>query len=375
MAAATTTGLTFLTGVPGFIGTRLARRLLHDPDRRLALLVYPDRALLDKARAFAAEAEVDGACAGRVEVLAGDISRPRLGLDARTYERLEKETTRAFHLAALYNLAAPRQLSYAVNVEGTRNVLDLLERAKGLERLVYFSTMVVSGDREGLVYESELEMGQRFRNYYEETKFLAEVEVRRRLGDVLAAVVRPAVVIGDSRTGAIDKYDGPYYFIRSLVDLERRGKLGLMARLLAAGHAPALFHLVPVDYAVEAACAIEADEGAVGNAHHLIDPHELTVADFRRLVLARFGVRELPIDIPAGLIRTAFRLPGVASFAGMPRQALDYLDHDVRYDHANTDRAVLARGIRCPPIASYLDTLIAFVRSHPKDIPVALLNK
>src|SRR5262249_2984959 len=103
--------LTFFTGVPGFIGTRLARRLLRGPPCRPPCLVFPDEKLLSKARAFSAETP------GRVEIVAGDLTKPRLGLDAAAWDRLRAEAERVFHLAALYNLAAPKVASYEVNVE------------------------------------------------------------------------------------------------------------------------------------------------------------------------------------------------------------------------------------------------------------------
>lgn len=359
--------ITFITGVPGFIGTRLARRLLADRDARLVCLVFPEPALLEKARAFAAEGNGDG----RVEVVPGDIGKPRLGLDRATYERLARETTRVFHLAALYNLAAPRERSYTVNVEGTRHILDFCAAARpSLERLVHISTVVVSGDREGTIYEHELECGQRFRNYYEETKFLSEVEVRRRSGEIPTAVVRPAVVIGDSRSGEIDKYDGPYYFMSALARLERRSaEPSLVARLMAAGNAPALFHIIPVDYLIESIYSVATAPDAIGRTYQVIDPNEMTVGEFRSLILKRFRIPEFPLRVPTAVLKAAARVPGMERVTQMPRQALDYFDLENRYDHANTDAVNARRGVVCPRIPDYIDTLVAFVRSHPEIQP------
>jgi thioester reductase-like protein len=355
---------TFVTGVPGFIGTRLVRRLLEDRERRLVCLVFPDRNLFDKARRLADE-EPDG----RVDVIAGDISKPRLGLEPKAYDRLKAEVAEAFHLAALYNLAAPKDLSYEVNVEGTRNVLDLLAGARQLRRFVHVSTVVVSGDRTGTIYEHELEAGQGFRNYYEETKFLSEVEVRRRSGEIPTSIVRPAVVIGDSRSGEIDKYDGPYYFIDALARLERAGALGLQARILAAGEANALFHLIPVDFLIDVMDAVVSSEDALGKTFQVIDPNEITVAEFRSLVLRRFDVPEFPVRVPTRVLKAAFRVPGVEKMARIPRQALDYFDLDARYDSRNTRALCDKFGIECPRIRDYIDTLVAFVRSHPEVRP------
>ena len=355
------------TGVPGFIGTRLARKLLEVKDRRLVCLVEPRPAMLEKARAFAAE--FSGATNGgdaRVELVTADISKPRFGLDGDTFDRLRAECSEVWHLAALYNLAAPKRLSYDVNVEGTRHVLGFCEGVTGFRKLVYFSTIVVSGDRPGTILERELECGQRFRNWYEETKYLAEVEVRRRADAVPSVVIRPAVVIGDSRSGEIDKYDGPYYVISALARLEREKKLGLVGRMMGAGHAPALFHLIPVDYLLGATLAIAAAPGSIGKAFHVIDPGELTVSDARTLILDRFGVPEFPLRLSASVVRALMRVPGLEKLAGVPRQIFDYMDLENRYDFANTQAVTAAAGVQCPQLPRYLDTLVAYVRSHPE---------
>lgn len=358
--------VTLVTGVPGFIGTRIARRLRSE-GRRLALLVYPQPALLEKAR------DLDLG-----EVVPGDITKARLGLDEATHARLAAEVGEVWHLAALYDLAAPRATSVAVNVDGTRRVLDFCEDGgggagsgggEGPRRLVYFSTMVVSGDRTGVVYEHELEMGQSFRNFYEETKHLAEVLVRRRAG-LKPVIVRPAAVVGDSRSGEVDKYDGPYYMIHSLARLEARGGIGWNAALYSIGRAPAPFHLIPVDYLVEAATAIARRPGSAGRTFHVVDREPMSVEDFRSEVLQRFGAPDLRLPFPAGVGRALASIPAVERFFRVPRQVMDYLDLEVRYDDTNTRLALEGTGIRCPPMASYLDTLVAFVRSHLEIRPV-----
>jgi len=353
--------LTFFTGMPGFIGTRLLRRLAAlSKERRFACLVQP--ALLEKAKAVASEEGFQG----RVEVIKGDITRPDLGLEGPVRERLSKECTEAWHLAALYNLAAPKEVSYRVNVDGTRHVLDLCERMKGLRRLHYVSTYAVAGDRSGLILESELECGQRHRNFYEETKYLAEVEVRRRMDKVRTAIIRPAAVTGDSRSGEIDKYDGPYYMISALARLEREGRISLLGKALGLGHGTALFHIVPVDFLLDSMIAISQADDATGKTFHVVDPNELTVAEVRELIFSRFGVRVPRWNIPARLARALMGFPGLEAYAGVPRQVFDYFDVRSRIDGKNC-RAVNERaGVTCPPFRSYVDTMVAWVRSHPE---------
>jgi thioester reductase-like protein len=141
-------GLAFFTGFPGFIGKRLVRKLLsEDPELRIAALV--EKNMVDRAR----KAAEDLGATDRIDVLQGDIGERDLGLDANALDRLKAETTVAYHLAAIYNLAVPLEIAHRVNVEGTGNVLDFCAACKQLGRLNYVSTAYVAGERHGVVYE------------------------------------------------------------------------------------------------------------------------------------------------------------------------------------------------------------------------------
>ena len=209
--------LAFFTGFPGFIGTRLVAALIEaDPKLRVAALVEPRMA--ERAREVAAKLD-----AKRVEILEGDIGERGLGLSGDQLERLRAEVTIAYHLAAIYDLAVPLEIAQRVNVEGTGNVLDLCSDCKRLERLNYVSTAYVAGDRTGVVYEHELALGQGFKNHYESTKFQAELWVRHAMHKVPATIYRPAIVVGDSQTGETQKFDGPYYILRTISRTMRLG--------------------------------------------------------------------------------------------------------------------------------------------------------
>ena len=155
---------------------------------------------------------------GRCELLTGDISRTLLGLEPERYAELARTLAQVWHLAAIYDLAVPPDLAHRVNVVGTTNVLDLCEQCTGLQFMGYVSTCYVSGRRRGVILESELDCGQTFKNHYESTKFWAELEVQRRT-KVPSIIFRPGIVVGDSRTGITDKYDGPYFVLRLLQHL------------------------------------------------------------------------------------------------------------------------------------------------------------
>ena len=242
-----------VTGFPGFIGRRLVASLLDaDGDARVVALVEPR--MLETARGVAERMDPE-----RIELLAGDITDRRLGLDDGDYERLRADVRRVFHLAAIYDLAVPLEVAQRVNVDGTGNVLDLCRAAENLERLAYVSTAYVAGKRTGVVYEHELVMGQDFKNHYESTKFQAEVWVSELLDAVPTTILRPAIVVGDSRTGETEKFDGPYYILRALSRAERLGRA-----MPQFGRSAAAFNVVPVDYVVAAMIAAAGDEAAVG---------------------------------------------------------------------------------------------------------------
>ena len=201
------------TGFPGFLGVQLLPRVLSRlSDSTVTCLIQSNFADL-ATRQLEELVEANPDLAGRIDLVTGDITVPGLGLDDPT--ALAAGVTEVWHLAAVYDLSVPRDVAMRVNVEGTRNVLDFAERADSLQRFHYVSTCYVSGRYAGAFGEDDLDVGQQFNNYYEETKFLAEVEVQtRRDQGMPTTIYRPSVVVGDSTTGQTQKYDGPYYALQ-----------------------------------------------------------------------------------------------------------------------------------------------------------------
>src|SRR3954447_11660098 len=258
----------FVTGFPGFIGRRLVAKLLAgDPGARVVALV--EQRMLDDAQRCAERIGSE-----RIELVTGDITDRRLGLDDATYDRVAGDTTHVFHLAAIYNLSVPLEVATRVNVDGTGNVLDFCLAAKGLERLVYVSTAYVAGRRTGIVYEHELVMGQDFKNHYESTKFQAEVWVQKLMDRVPTTILRPAIVVGDSRTGETEKFDGPYYILRTISRAQR-----LHRAVMQFGRSEATFNVVPVDYVVDAMAIVAHVPETLGETMHLVDPDPLSARE------------------------------------------------------------------------------------------------
>jgi thioester reductase-like protein len=344
------------TGFPGFIGVRLLPRLLElHPGTRAVCLVQP-RFQAAAHDAIAGLEHSHPHTRGRLQTVAGDITEPGLGLAAAESRRLQGTLVAAYHLAAVYDLAVSRELGVRVNVEGTRNVLAFLSEARRLERLHYVSTAYVSGTHRGLFRETDLEVGQSFKNFYEETKYLAEVEVVRSA--LPATVYRPAIVVGDSRTGETAKFDGPYF---TLTAMERTPSPGVFLKIGAGGN-PA--NLVPVDFVVEALARLSATAGSRGLTYHLTDPQPPSVLEVARLFARELGKSFVYVPVPLALAKAALSPSLVQRALGMPVQTLDYFDNPCRYDTSQAGRDLAAVGVVCPRLEDYVSRLVAFYREH-----------
>jgi len=345
-------GTILVTGYPGFIGRRLVHRLLAEERRdRLVLLVEPRAA--EGARREVAALGKEG-----VEVWEGDVVRMHLGLSGTEFKALVREAVEIWHLAALSHLDAEPGAIRRVNVEGTRGVLELARAARRLRRLNHFSTAFVSGTRQGVILEEELEMGQRFRNPYEESKARAEVLVRRAMGEVPATVFRPSIVVGDSRTGEIDRFEGPYYLAILLVT----SPLAVPLPLPGDGVAP--LNVVPVDYVVAAALAIGRNPEGVGATVHVVDPAPFSARRVYEMIAARANKRLPPVSLPHRVVEAVLGLPLLERVSRQQRAAIESVNHLAFYNPMNLLRLLEGTGVRCPPITAYLDRLIDFVRKE-----------
>jgi thioester reductase-like protein len=340
----------FVTGFPGFIGKRLVRGLVADaqPGERLVLLVQPK----DQP---AAQAELQAVGTRQAELLEGDVQQMHLGLSGAEWKALAREVTDVWHLAARTRLPTPRAEARRTHVEGTRNVLELCRAAPGLRRLNHFSTAYVSGDRVGVILEDELSMGQRFHNPYEETKYQAELLVRRAQSALPATIFRPSIVVGDSRTGEIDRFEGPYALAILLVASP------LSVPLPLPGDAVAPLNVVPVDFVVDAARSIAHNPAGAGRTVHLVDPSPLSARRVYEMIAARAGKKLPTVSVPARAVQALLQLPLLERFSGVHRPAVEYLNHLAIYNCRNLIELLDGTRIRCPPIASYLDRLIEFV--------------
>ena len=335
----------FITGYPGFIGKRLVTHLAEaNPGGRIIALVQPK--FLEDAVRHAKT--VTGA---KIELVEGDVVDMHLGLAGQEYVSLVKEVTHVFHLAAVSSLDLPRELARRVNVDGTRNVLELARECPALERLVHFSTCYVSGTRLGVIAEDELEAGQSFRNAYEQTKYEAERLVQRAKDDLPITVVRPGTVVGDSRTGEVERFEGPYSIAMLLV------LSPLVLPLPLPGNGVAPLNVVPVDFVVNATWALTQNPLARGATVHLVDPNPMSARRVYELIAERANKRLPRFTISARATDLFLRLPGVEKVTRTQRAALSYVNHLAQYTSRTALELLEGTGVRCPPLTSYLDRL------------------
>jgi thioester reductase-like protein len=349
-------GAFLFTGFPGFIGARLLPRLLElKPGTRAICLVQ------EKFVALASEARAELEARhphvrGRIDLTEGDITVQGLGIPAKAARDLQRSLTEAYHLAAVYDLAVRRDVGRLVNVEGTKNVLEFLSKAPRFDRLHYVSTAYVSGAARGTFRETDLDVGQGFKNHYEETKFQAEVEVAR--SDVPCTVYRPGIVVGDSRTGQTGKFDGPYFVLRVMEKLPSPGVF------LRIGLGTGTVNVVPIDFVVEALASLSASPSSAGKTYHLCDPRPRSPAELVEMFAEALGKRFVQVPVPLSVARAFFSPKPVQRFFGMPVEALDYFDDPVRHDTTQASHDLGELGIECPRLGDYLQRLVGFYREH-----------
>jgi len=348
----------FMTGFPGFIAGRLVERLAK-PETQIFLLVqknFIDKALKD----VAVIAKKTNTPLDNFALVEGDITLKNLGINEADLEIVRRQTTDVYHLAAIYDLEVAKDLAQKVNVEGTRNVNKLVQSLPNLRRYNYISTCYVAGKREGIIYENELEHKEEFRNFYEETKYLAELEVEKLKDELPVTIFRPSVVCGDSKTGETAKYDGIYYVIRFLL------KFPEIFRLVNVGNNDVRLNLVPVDFVVDSMIALANDEKAVGKTIALADPNPLTTKNLCDAIAEAVTNKKSVITPPPKLVETFLSSPISPPLTGLPHSGVPYFFVPQTYDTGISKNLLAAHNISCPKFPDYVKNLVKFVEENPK---------
>ncbi len=348
----------FITGGSGFIGRRVIARLLEtQADAEIYALVR-ERSL---PRLRDNLTEVSGS--DRVHLVTGDLTAPGLGLADGALGDIDH----VIHLGAIYDMTADADSQQAANVEGTERAIDLAIAKDALFH--HISSIAVAGDYNGAFTEDDFDLGQGFPSPYHRTKFEAEKLVRERDG-LRWRVYRPSVVVGDSRTGEMDKIDGPYYFF---------GQLRILGALPSALRLPmpnlGLINMVPVDYVVDAIVALVNEQpDRSGLVFHLSDPVRRTITDMYNAIAPGFGAPKGFNVIPHQIVERAVSASGagplrvgrnlIAEQQGIPAALLDTLSLPVQFDADRTVDALRDKGVVLPDLTEYGPRLWTYWAEH-----------
>jgi len=347
----------FITGFPGFIAGRLLERLAGEGGRFFLLVQsrFAARARLELERI----AHQTGIPFSNFRILEGDIAQPNLGVSQDDMALANPQTTVIFHLAAIYDLAVARDMAMQVNVAGTRNVNEFAQSLPNLRHYHYISTCYVAGKRKGRVLETELEHAAGFRNYYEESKYLAELEVEALKSTLPITIHRPAVVCGDSKTGETAKYDGIYYLIHYL------RKWPSILRLFNIGNREVTLNLVPVDFVVDGLAALARDPRAIGKTIQLADSDPLKTHELFDTIARRLKGSGSRITVPASIVQFFLMLPPSPRITDLPHHAVPYFFLKQTYDTGQASALLEPHNLRCPHFSSYADAIVDYAVSHP----------
>ncbi len=257
-----------ITGATGALGQQLVRELIEESDRTLYLLIRGKgrRSPEDRARKLLAPGGGEGLLGSQVRVVAGDVAQPGFGLAPRDRDRLRDEIGLFYHVAALTDLNAAEEPCRRINIAGTVEALRLareLDERGRFERLVYFSTAYVAGSgRPYHAFEEEMAPEPAHANAYESTKYEAERRVRGAMAEGLpVTIVRPSIVVGDSRTGEVTEFNVIYPFLK----LYAHGILSILP-----AHPDDTFNVVPIDFVTRAVRALARRPDSVGKTYHLV---------------------------------------------------------------------------------------------------------
>jgi len=349
----------FVTGATGFIGRYLVERLL-DRDGRIYVLVR------EGSQARMDELIEDWDAADRITKVVGDLQEPNLGISDEQIAELKGNVDHFFHLAAMYDMTADDELNETLNVQGTRHAVEL---ANAIDAGIFHhtSSVAAAGLYKGLFREDMFDEGQKLPSAYHRTKFESEKIAREEVKGAWR-VYRPGIVVGDSRTGEMDKIDGPYYFFKAIQRL--RHFLPEWFPLL--GPELGYTNIVPVDYVAAAMDHIAHQPDLDGQAFHLTSPksqrsgevlNEFAKAAHAPQMVMRIDKRLIDA-LPTGVMGMAMKLPqlrdvrkAVLADFGIPDEVIEHVGLTAQFDTRDTERALAGSGIEVPELPTYAEKL------------------
>ena len=347
----------FVTGATGFIGKRLVKKLLERKGSVVHFLLRKESAgKVAELRSYW------GVSAARAVPVFGDLTSRKLGVSAEDVKKLKGQIDHFHHLAAVYDLSADAESQAAVNIEGTRNTVEF---AKAIDagHFHHVSSIAAAGLYEGVFREDMFEEAEGLDHPYFLTKHESEKIVRQDC-KMPWTVYRPAMVVGDSTTGEMDKIDGPYYFFKMI----QRMRQLLPPWMPAVGLEGGRINIVPVDFVVNAINVISHQKAIGKKCFHLVDPVGYRVGDvldiFSRAAHAPrmnlFVNAALLGFIPKGIKKSLMAIApvrrvrnAVLKDLGLPEDMLTFVNYPTRFDCRETLTALKGSGVECPNLKDY----------------------
>ena len=358
----------FVTGATGFIGKRLVRKLL---ERKGAVVHFLIRR--ESESKVAALREYWGVGPTRAVPVFGDLTARRLGVSAEDVKALKGRIDHFYHLAAVYDLEADAESQITVNVDGTRNTVEFA-KAIGAGHFHHVSSIAAAGLYEGVFREDMFDEAENLDHPYFMTKHESEKIVRKEC-KVPWTVYRPAMVVGDSTNGEMDKIDGPYYFFK----LIQRLRQILPPWMPSIGLEGGRINIVPVDFVVKALDHISHHHRASGRCFHLVDPMGYRVGDVLDILSKAAHAPKMNLFVNAALlgfipksvkkglmalapVRRVYR--AVMQDLGLPEDMLTFVNYPTRFDCRETTAALKGSGIACPDLKDYAWRLWDYWERH-----------
>ena len=388
----------FVTGATGFIGKRLVKKLLERKGSVVHYLLRPES--LGKAAALndywgltANEA------ANRAIPVAGDLTSNKLGVGSADLKRLKSQVQHFYHLAAVYDLSADAESQTAVNIDGTRNTVEFA-KAIDAAHFHHVSSIAAAGLYEGVFREDMFEEAENYEHPYFLTKHESEKIVRREC-KIPWTVYRPAMVVGDSSTGEMDKIDGPYYFFKVIQRMRQLLPPWMPSMGLEGGRV----NIVPVDFVVNALDHISHSGAApvalaparkkaaaaatslvaapassiASKCFHLVDPVGYRVGDVLDIFSRAAHAPKMNIFVNAALLgfiprsvkKSLMALApvrrvrnAVMTDLGLPEDMLTFVNYPTRFDSREMTAALKGSGISCPNLKDYAWRLWDYWERH-----------
>ena len=339
------TDTVLLTGATGFLGMELLARLIERDGTQVICLVRAPSAEAARERletVFTRLYEQVPAGAARVSAVPGDVAAEDLGLSAADREAILERVNVVIHCAASISFNLSLEEARLINTGGARRLLALSHElaARGrLRRHVHVSTAYVAGRFRGRFLETDLDLGQGFRNTYEQSKFEAERAIGEAADGLPVVIARPSIIVGDSRSGWTSAFNVIYWPMRAF-------SRGLMDEV--AIDPDGVADIVPVDYVAGGVLALLDAEHASGTIALVAGESAPTNAELIELACRQFG-REPPriVADPASRLRDS-------------ELYVPYFGIEASLDDSRARELLDPLGLAAPPLREYFATLIGY---------------